>query len=53
MVNNNNTTSGVGAKTPLKEISISLPIAKPSLNESKPQLSIAENKMKAKTLIER
>ncbi|CAF0868817.1 unnamed protein product [Brachionus calyciflorus] len=39
------------AKTPLKEISISLPIAKPTFNESKPQLSI-DSKMKTKTLFE-
>lgn len=39
-------------KTPLKEICITIPTAKPSLNESKPQLSI-ESKIKAKSLFER
>ena len=41
------------SKMPLREICISLPSAKPSLNETKPQLSIDSAKMKAKTLIER
>ena len=58
--NNLNNTSGTNlsinsnssSKTPLKEICIALPLAKPSLNESKPQLSI-DSKMKAKTLFER
>lgn len=45
-------SSLVNMKTPLKEICISIPVAKPSLNESKPQLSI-DTKMKAKTLFER
>lgn len=39
-------------KTPLKELCITIPTAKPSLNESKPQLSI-ESKLKTKSLYER
>jgi hypothetical protein len=48
-----NSNSGSSGKLPLREICISLPPAKPTLNESKPQLSIDSSKMKAKTLIER
>ncbi|RNA37685.1 Receptor-type tyrosine- phosphatase R [Brachionus plicatilis] len=47
-----NSNSVIISKPSLKEISISLPIAKPNFNESKPQLS-AESKMKAKTIFER
>ena len=39
-------------KAPLREICLSIPLAKPKLNELKPQLSI-DTKMKTKSLIER
>ena len=39
-------------KAPLREICLSIPLAKPNLNELKPQLSI-DTKMKTKSLIER
>jgi hypothetical protein len=56
--NNNNNSN---TKTQLKEICISLPLAKPNLNELNPQLDLSSssvnnsnnNKMRAKTLIER
>ena len=45
-------TANFSTLTPLKEICISLPLAKPHLSELRPQLSV-ESKMKTKTLIER
>lgn len=56
--NNNNTTSInatiINSKLKLKEICIAMPVAKPTLNELKPQLSIENKQIKtAKSLIER
>ena len=46
--------NSTNSKLKLKEICISMPVAKPSLNELKPQLSIENKQIKsAKTLIER
>jgi hypothetical protein len=58
LTNNNNTTSisatTINNKLKLKEICIAMPVAKPTLNELKPQLSIENKQIKtAKSLIER
>lgn len=59
LTNNNNNTTSISATTinnklKLKEICIAMPVAKPTLNELKPQLSIENKQIKtAKSLIER
>jgi hypothetical protein len=59
LTNNNNNTTSINAtiinsKLKLKEICIAMPVAKPTLNELKPQLSIENKQIKtAKSLIER
>lgn len=59
-LNDNSSTANTGLLTPinnklkLKDICITMPVAKPSINELKPQLSIENKHTKsAKTLIER
>ncbi len=53
ITNNNSNKNNINKSNQLKEVvCVNLPIAKPSINETKPQLSI-ESKMKAKTLFER
>jgi len=52
IINDNNTNTI--NKLKLKEICITMPVAKPTLNELKPQLSIENKQIKtAKSLIER
>ena len=57
LTNNNNTTTSINGtilNRKLKEICIAMPVAKPTLNELKPQLSIENKQIKtAKSLIER